>query len=1065
MKSAEERTQFKAHFYKLGQGRLIPFDDLYWLRFETDPDCTNDVFEVLSAADVRSIRDQNLPNFALLIHRLSLLVVSRSATLNHRELLNLMRVLTKILPIFFELGPIVELKLFWSRAGFDPLAFTEGNRDVSNNQLLGNVPPLGAELLKRLVSLLFTKGFTLSETDTLRLWEPGVASMNSVPRFEPVSAALDSNRTETLRLLLTLFSTSFYLLPSTIVTRGNQFLTVLVTTTSRMELLTLVCSLLNLVCRSSNPSSSQASGLNSPNGPLNELRHLCVTYSAQLLTTLIVYPLPSVEGLQFLFDLELLDKEELSPSSLRNMARVYFGKLHKEQEIIYLATSLMDILRAPMDAVRDAQESYTLSLFTGSPRRTPPSPWVTSATMLLWELFQCNKTFRKLMYERYVSEVVILLLYHVYTYHTVLNLRNFVRICTYFILYISSDLQLTEKLCVVPFDEQLLDALPKHFITSSQPTTVRDLIVIHSCNLLFTMTGGVVAQATATTAGTQQPTTNSPSFNSNQLSAFSSSPIPPSSAFQPIFRPTARPTSDVLITTLVEILYNLIPVINSTAANEPPDIPSKKIGNSNPSGGLSYVACSLITQVIQRFSVRSFLLEKSFHADLLALIVRAVCTAVVKHPKPSRMLLFNILKNEKAYDLVWNTIYSFKTEFFSGSTLVLGSINDEELASETNSIIDESGDDSSIRSQGMYIHTSEKNSMSSLDRKLSLNEEPHVEEIINEEDDYSSIDSALRPKLPTGMSLRAKEKLPRDAPLKRSWGGNDSLRIILTIILPHLKLALKEVWSGREGSSIDTFTLIKYIENTDFDALIEKNKRQINGDFLPTVPIETLKFIWSHISLGWYLSLLYGDMYNAVDNVRVYTGNNNKFLKNISTSLATFSKLTSVWGGGSKNQAQQNGGLELETIIEISNRTLTTVNHWANASIVLFKIQPTSEGFFAKIGAQLGGLQQAQVASMPGTPRVGSVDMPHTLTRRLSDFRLNNGSRTSISSSLGTNGGGGGPGSALSTPIEEQTEYFSKRSSVTSLHSMNMINRSRTNTPRNSISIEAREDSKQSDLL
>ncbi|CAH2355965.1 hypothetical protein CLIB1423_40S00452 [[Candida] railenensis] len=1058
MRTAEERTRFKTHFFKLGQGRVFSSDDeTFWRVFWQIPKTTNDIFELFTVQDIKSVRDQNIVNFVtflrVLIIKLCTEEQNTGATssstgdvgrLNVQEVLNCMRWLSKVLPLFFELkDEALERKFFWCDEfnAMDFMGYTAGSKGGAKNEssdvAKDSTRFLAVRLMHKILELLFYKGFTIDrrnsnyqQTDSedpvaFRLWESGIGSSNS--KYSPPNLIIESNRTETLRLLLTLLSQSFYLPTTSIVAEGNRFLIFLVTTTPRIQLLTLVCSLLNVVCRAARTSNDKNS-LSYSNSSLTEMRHLFVAYSIQLLCIMIVFPLPPQDKIQFLYDYRILEEGK----SAANLARVYFGKLHKESELYFIATYFMNVLRNPMDLAKTSEDSLSFPSYgRGGASSTSPPCWISEVTMLLWELFQCNKNFKQLIKEKFMNELFILLLYHIYTYHNIPQLQNFIRVCTYFMLYLSSDITLTEKLCQ-PIDMEIYSNFPNHFKCSTAPTTMRDVAVSQICVLLT---------------------------NSSQLV------------------PSAN--SDLYITSLVEILYNLIPVVSK----EPwPEHLSKKtkdetLASPNPSGGLNYGTCVLITQVVTKFSTKKFIFEKSYHSDLLALVVRSVCTAIIKHPRPSRMLLFNILKNEKGYDLIWNTIYSMKSEYFSGDTLIVKEEFDEfeennegaSAANETGSEVGRTNSNGSIYNNDSYSQSNTSLPPSELPFRNRSN---------------SSIDLALRPKLPTGMSSKAREKLPMDAPLKRSWGGNDSLRIILTIILPHLKVALKEVWSTRDdstSSSIDTYTLIKHIEATDFDALIQENKRQINFDFLPETPIETLKFSWSYLSLGWYLSLLYGNVYNTVDNVRVYTGNNNyKIVKNISASIASFTKISSWTSTSSSSNSavntQDGTSDESKKVVELVSRALTSTNHWSQTSIILFKIQSMKQESFlstlntkfafvgAGHGAALGsnnGNESPTIGpgikigeggdnSTPTTPR-----MIPEVTRRISDFRLNNNnSRTSISSNQSNGVGGFGGGSLVNTPIEEQGEFFSKRSSVSSLHSLNLMNRSNDATPRNSISTQ-----------
>lgn len=1055
MKTAEERSFFKAHLLKLGQGRIIPITDvLYWEILWTEPSTTNDVFELLSPFDVRIIRDQNLSNFVTLIRVLILKlcdeqeVASETRPIDVRVALNCIRMLTKMLPLLFELNNEVLESRFWWNLVFDPLEFCipfeeqQQKQEQQHDQcVVPNVESpyklLAVRLIRCIVGLLFQKGFTLSSEPLTKLWEAGIGAATS--KYSSPNLVLDSNRTETLRLLLTLISKSFYQTTSKVVPQGNRFLLLLVATTPRVELLTLVCSLLNLICRSAR-TTPEKNVLQYSNSLLTEMRHLCVTYSAQVLCAMVIYPIPPEEDYQtqFLLQHNLLSKGSTKPI---NLARLYFGKLHKENELYFIATYFMNVLRSPMESAKESLDNSFTSSFADLSKHL--HPWISEVSMLLWELFQCNKNFKRLMREKFINELFILLLYHVYTFYNAQQLQNLVRIYTYFLLYLSSDVSLTEKLCQ-PMNLQFYSTFPQHFKCTTTPVTFRDAAITHICTILLREVGNTKG------ANTKNSTTGV--------------------------------RSDLFITSLVEILYNIIPVVSESAEySNTVDSLERKLFNSNPMGGLSYASCAIIMQVINMFSTKEFILEKSFHSDLLALIIRSICTAAVKHPKPSRMLLFNILKNEKGYDSVWNTIYSLNTEYFNGETLILK----EDYEGEDQVLGEgEQSRNSSVSIGSVYLNSNKNSVVSLADSQLEQQIQPQSlsrmnlftqvipPDQVSEEDERLSVDLSLRPRRPTGMSSRAKEKLPKDSPLKRSWGGNDSLRIILTIILPHLKLALKEIWSSKSdsGTTIDTLTLIQHIEKIDFDTVVNQNKRQINYDFLPETPIDTLKFNWSQISLGWYLSLLYGNLYNSMDSVKVHTGNSNKILKNISSSISNFTKFTSSWlpfaSAQSTNTVAMNtanlealSGIESKEVIDHVNRALTSTNHWSQTNITLFKIQAQAETFLASLNTKFSGQNNSSNGnlngsnnvpqSIPGTPR----ELNHTLHRRLSEFRLNNNnsSRTSISS-IHSNGG-----SLINTPIEEQEEYFGKRSSVSSLHSLNLINRSNAGTPRNSIAFEIKE--------
>ncbi|KAK6456160.1 protein putatively [Scheffersomyces xylosifermentans] len=1019
MKTVEDKLRFKNHFFKLGQGRVIPEDQKdYWAVLWKEPENSDDIYELLTPYDVRTIRDQNRVNFLLLVYILSKRLIAitneigdSSKKIPINELLNCIRFLTKLLPFLFELPDYaseIEDRLFWVHS-FDPIVYLNSIQDsVTAKGEAENATAV--QLIRSSVILLFLRGFTLeaprikttASNKVLSVWEPGIGNSS---KYATPNLIVDSNRSEVLKLLLTLCSVSFYQSPATVIASGSRFMTLLVATTPRVELLTLVCSLTNLVCRSARSLPEDNVLVYTNNSQLTEMRHLCVTYSVQLLTAMVVYPLPANENLLFLEGTGLVPTPKPS-----NMARVYMGKLHKESELLFLGSYLINILKQPVVNTKDAESNKFNIIKSGN----QPSLWATEATMLIWELVQCNKRFRSLIAEKFLAELMVVLLFYVYTFSNNQSHKNLVRICTYLMLYFSSDTKNLDSL-LEPININLYDSLPTTFKINPAPITTRDFIVTQTSNLLLYL---------------QNPST-SYTYNAPQ------------------------PISSIM-TTLVEIQYNLIPASSIKELNLATD-PAKKLANPNPQGGLSYSSCSAITLLISKFSSREFLQEKAIHADLLALLVRAVCTAILKYPKPSRMLLFSILKNEKVYDQVWNTIYSFRIEYFNGNKLSsIDDRNEEEQESSPmeleknilSTVNSNTSDRLSITSQQPSFHDGDigesnvpdtpplhKTSVSSMGNNGGLN-------LIVDSSPEQEIENSLRPRLPTGMSEKAREKLPKESPLNRTWGGNDALRIILTIVIPHLKVVLKEIWSSREGSSVDSYLLVKQIEATDFKELIDKNRAQINYDFLPESPLDPLKFTWSHLSLGWYTSLLYGAMYNSVDAVRAYSGNSNKIMKNITTSIASVSKLTSSWTGFMKTNAGSSAILanDAPEVHEWVRASLTVVNQWNHTAVKLFRIQNSNSDGILGAFNKLGGVNQA-VPSTPG----GVNDMASHLVRRLSDFRLNNTSRASM----------GSIPSGLTTPVEEQEPSFGKfqsRNSVTSLHSLNTLNRSRSNTPRNSIS-------------
>ncbi|KAI5966624.1 hypothetical protein KGF57_000588 [Candida theae] len=961
MKSSEERIQFKRDFLSLGQGRIISRQDVkFWSRFWKLPTKSQDIFELLSLEDVRSIRRQNVVNYITFVQVLSLKVVEiagfESLTDNDiSSLLNCIRFLAKLLPPLLEQDDYfvgVCYETFWNtefsaeeylRSKEVELSDSEEDvkRGISFDALGGTI---GMKLLMASVDLLFTKGFTINTKDkggvSWSVWEPGLGFAG---KARSPNLIIDINRVEVLKLIITLCSDGFYCSSSAIVSTESIFLTILVSMTPKVKLLTMVSSLLNLTCRAS--QDNDVSMLYYENINYTETRFLSVAYAFSLLTMMIVYPIPSQPG--------------ITGCKLNNMTRRYLGKVHKEQELVFIVNSLMNVLRLPFVKSAGGGGSF------GFGKSNPPSLWATETVIFIWEMIQCNKHFKEIVANKYAPELMVLLLYYSFEHISNDSKRNLVRVCAYLSLYLSSKSEILETL-FYPMPSSLYDSLPQSFKSSIAPLTTRDFLVSQLCALL--------------------------------LNAY---PIQP-----PTY--TFKPLPKLLLNSLVETLYNLIiPVSNHELKVR--SNPDKRLNNPNARGGLSYQASSLVTQLISRFSTKSFLLEKSHHLNVVALLVRAVSMAVVKYPHPSRMLLFCVLKNERVYENLWSTIFNIQEYTVRGDVI------------------------SKIEENGIHPATSYNANGDTIARSSPIPITPRKTEESLSLSENESVESSLRPRLPPGMSEKAKDKQRRDSPIGQVWPGRDALAIIITIVIPHLKRILSTLWSGTKGASVDSFELVEKIGSYDFSIMIEENRKQFKYEVLSETPLEQLEFEWSLLSLGWYLSLLYSEVYNTSSKVKAYIGSNNGMIKHFSASLNTVSKITSNWTTFFKQEQTARQSDDEFTSQWVENG-LTNVNAWQGTDIKLFDVVSASNGgLFANLNKLGGGSTQA----VPNTP--GSLN---DMMRRFSDFNISGVHSSPVSS-------------VLSTPVEEQESYFTRRAgrnSVTSLHSLNKLNRMRSNTPRNSFS-------------
>ena len=224
-------------------GKAYVFETLYTngisnsIQFWELPESTEDVFSLFSPVDIRRTRDTSLPNLETLI----LALTSRLFALRshpsfpdsdiapERDALNCIRILTRILPFIYEAENLEawEEKFFWgvrrkrTRKGqlkpevlFDEAHLEDEEKVVVlNEEDFEDTKPLAEELIDTLIDLLFFHGFTLPLSDRSKtkvsysIWSSGVGCNT------PMSSTkeLESNRTEVLKLLLTLSSKAMYI--------------------------------------------------------------------------------------------------------------------------------------------------------------------------------------------------------------------------------------------------------------------------------------------------------------------------------------------------------------------------------------------------------------------------------------------------------------------------------------------------------------------------------------------------------------------------------------------------------------------------------------------------------------------------------------------------------------------------------------------------------------------------------------------------------------------------------------------------------------------------------------
>ncbi|KAF9902819.1 hypothetical protein EC991_004516 [Linnemannia zychae] len=289
----------------------------------------------------------------------------------------------------------------------------------------------GHRLIKTLLDLLFTSGFTLPTALESKnrvsyvIWETGIGSSKPIG----TSKELDDNRTEILRLLLVLFSRSMYIPPTAITTTENRWINIVVTGSDRQITLAILCSLINSALKY-NPSGW---GLPYNHVMFNDQRELLVMLCLQVIVVLLDYQViekaPTLSSCSATgIDIEsgsddIHDQGSSSASSStaiasnsiitmqqtqrtlestqKNQFRFYLSRLHREQDFLFLTDGMYRILSNPMAA----SSTYL-------PGSTKQVKCHIETLMLCWKTLEVNKRFRVYLLEtNRVLDFVVILLY------------------------------------------------------------------------------------------------------------------------------------------------------------------------------------------------------------------------------------------------------------------------------------------------------------------------------------------------------------------------------------------------------------------------------------------------------------------------------------------------------------------------------------------------------------------------------------------------------------------------------------------------------------------------------
>lgn len=360
--------------------------------------------------------------------------------------------------------------------------------------------PVGSELIDSCLDLLFTSEFTVENTrernqnsnfanfNQLTVWEPGYEAKGL---YQDPKLKYDSNRLEIVRFLLVLFSRNMYCLPSSVVKVGSRFLTYFVSATNGRKYYILCLSLLNTLLRSlqsngdkarvnefSDPEHKNNNGLEVPDENHKKIRILMVTNAIQLFTLMIAYSLPK-NDIDFLFGSGILSRDETA----RNRTRMFLNKVNTSKDMNFIIRSLTGSLLGPV--LDDENNTFTSLMKTSKLLGSGEVHLFSKEIMIvILEFYQCNSKFRVYFAEIAGAQYFIALMYYITKFKDDGKYKRYLKLCVYNLLYLSSEFRMANKL-LIAFDPDIYESLPNISRTPTFPTSYRDYLILQICNLLI----------------------------------------------------------------------------------------------------------------------------------------------------------------------------------------------------------------------------------------------------------------------------------------------------------------------------------------------------------------------------------------------------------------------------------------------------------------------------------------------------------------------------------------------------------------------------------------------------
>ncbi|EIW70902.1 hypothetical protein TREMEDRAFT_43442 [Tremella mesenterica DSM 1558] len=403
---------------RLYSDEVISVNDVeYWSQFYRLFNSVADVYSLISIQDVRQTlanQPTNLSNLILFLsHHLFTLLPSPMFPSSgggdtNRQALNCLRVLGRILVVIYESeadfrqsilnssssSETFAQKYLWNRPIVkDERDFTdpsgiqedEGSGNGREERLeddqfqIGDLDEdeLDEGLFTCTVDLLFCAGFTVPESvkgdsghgDKINyvIWERGIGSTTSLGNHPE----LDKNKTEVLRFLLILLSSTIYTPPNSLSTSTNLPLEDLTHTLERRLVLSLLCSWLNVSL-----TPTKAIGGMTGQMPYSHLISKAAEEKRVLVKSCMMTLLVAL-------DYERPELSSMNEGKDENAFRYFVSKLHRKEDFSFILGGILTIL--------EEHAAVTNMYLPGSKK---PVPYILETYMLLWRMIDLNKRFR-----------------------------------------------------------------------------------------------------------------------------------------------------------------------------------------------------------------------------------------------------------------------------------------------------------------------------------------------------------------------------------------------------------------------------------------------------------------------------------------------------------------------------------------------------------------------------------------------------------------------------------------------------------------------------------------------